>query len=615
MRGQKLTPKNGRLFIRPGVNPQPTPYMSAMPSRTKARHKETQQEKLREIEHQENIIANCISFVTNPTENVVVMPQTPGSERVFSALLRGGAEFASITVENLKTEMDIGQLCELIQLDTNIENLKFVSADTYAFATRDAVAAAMRNGESLETVTFERVTFSSGMIRLIAYSLPFTRLKSLAFRECKFDDNSNVLLCGMALVPSLEDLAFESSALGPEGMATLPSMLPELINLRRITIRRQTAGTCLGRELGLGFAGSCSCPLVWLDLSEIALRNEGIDAVVCGLMKYYSESNLCQNGTGTLQHLDLHNNEIGEPGGRKIAELVRHNPAIEYIDISRNIVGGAACSDIGVALLSAEKKSLNYLNVSVCAAGQRGIVSICRSLAQLTGPLTLCMASGDIWSRDDELALSELLSRKAESPLSLDLSNNDIGTKGARTLAEGLATSRSVERLTLEGNFLLPEGACAVISAAPTDLRELCLCSCEIGDRGAEALGRLRGLEKLCVRNNKIGPDGIGAICEAARRMGGLVELDLAMNPAGQSGAVCIATRLIRHDEGKVQELDIAGMETGDQGEKEIASAIMSKDRGSAVRRVRVGDIGGRVEELRDAKRKVAPAICVEIVA
>ena len=157
------------------------------------------------------------------------------------------------------------------------------------------------------------------------------------------------------------------------------------------------------------------------------------------------------------------------------------------------------------------------------------------------------------------------LTRARPSAPTVSLTNNHIGDKGARAVAEALGSGGGRQRgggsnlgtagcvlwppakLDLTHNGIGDAGATALAAAlegAPL-LRELVLWHNEVGEEGARALARAlkaptSQLRVLRLWSNSVGDSGAEALAEAVRYGGSLAALhtlDLAENGVGNAGA------------------------------------------------------------------------------
>ena len=120
---------------------------------------------------------------------------------------------------------------------------------------------------------------------------------------------------------------------------------------------------------------------------------------------------------------------------------------------------------------------------------------------------------------------------------------NNVGPSGCRALARAMVGSKHLAVLELDFNPGIGdegiEGLCHY-GHCPT-MNKISLRFCDIGDRGAAALGRWIAREDCCVKEillngNKIGPAGATALGQGLAKNKSIVRLDLSDNLFGFDG-------------------------------------------------------------------------------
>jgi hypothetical protein len=183
-----------------------------------------------------------------------------------------------------------------------------------------------------------------------------------------------------------------------------------------------------------------------------------------------------------------------------------------------------------------------------------------------------------------------LLKLKSSVPLdlliSLDLSRNSLGSKGAKTLAK--LTFKSLRSLNLERNDLGCKGVREIARGKLGNLTHLKLGGNEISSKGSKdlAFGKLKNLIELDLQDNMIGDEGVifisignftgltvlnlsknelGPIAAKGLAKGNLVNLrslNLACNKIGNNGALILA----QGNTVKLQALDVSSNFIGIEG-------------------------------------------------
>ena len=154
----------------------------------------------------------------------------------------------------------------------------------------------------------------------------------------------------------------------------------------------------------------------------------------------------------------------------------------------------------------------------------------------------------------------------------LDLSNNELGDEGAKTLASS-PHLKNLTTLQLWDNQIGAQGAQALAHAAHLQrLTRLDLSLNEIGAQGAQALARstpLKNLTGLDLSVNTIGDEGAQALARSLQ-LHKLTSLHLSYNDIGPQGAKALASS--PHLK-RLTSLELSGNPIGEEGAKALASS------------------------------------------
>lgn len=180
------------------------------------------------------------------------------------------------------------------------------------------------------------------------------------------------------------------------------------------------------------------------------------------------------------------------------------------------------------------------------------------------------------WGAAEICSLAETVQRCSALEV-LDLAENQIGDRGAETLAAVLLHCYGLRKLDLSGCDIGDHGAASLARALATDrLQVLNLARNGIGDDGAaalaEAMPRCSQLQRLLLGSNEIGDRAAALLAAAIPQCARLQVLDLSENEIGDAGVAALAGSISRCD--CLQKLDLARNRIGDGGAKELAAAI-----------------------------------------
>ncbi|KJE97699.1 hypothetical protein CAOG_07803 [Capsaspora owczarzaki ATCC 30864] len=216
--------------------------------------------------------------------------------------------------------------------------------------------------------------------------------------------------------------------------------------------------------------------------------------------------------------LSLERRQIGDEEAKAIAEALKVNKTLTYLDLHNNQIG-----DVG-ALAFAEalkvNKALAEIRLWANQIGEVGAQAIAKAL-------------------------------KANTTLgTLYLGENQLGDAGAQAIAEALQVNTTLPKLYLRENQIGDVGAQAIAEALKVNktLTTLSLYQNQIGDVGAQAIAEAlkvnKTLTELSLWQNQIGDVGAQAIAEALEVNTTVTHLELDQNHIGDVGANTIAAAL-----------------------------------------------------------------------
>ena len=161
---------------------------------------------------------------------------------------------------------------------------------------------------------------------------------------------------------------------------------------------------------------------------------------------------------------------------------------------------------------------------------------------------------------------------------SLNLSNNSIRHKGAKSLAQALRVNTSLSSLDLSGNSIDAEGANSLAQAlrVNTALSSLDLSKNSIDAEGANSLAQaLRvntSLSSLDLSKNPIDAEGANSLAQALRVNTSLSSLNLSNNSIRHKGAKSLAQALRVNT--SLSSLDLSENPIDAKGAKSLAQAL-----------------------------------------
>lgn len=240
----------------------------------------------------------------------------------------------------------------------------------------------------------------------------------------------------------------------------------------------------------------------------------------------------------------------------KVFRAVAENECILSLDLESQLVSEGHV--VILAEILRDNTWLQELNLSLNNIGSRGANALAKVLETNTGLLSLNLAFTFIGD-EEVIALAKAL--KNTNLQKLDLSNNRISDNGLKALLEALKSSRTLKELSLNSIAMSIEGMRTLAQeVANSTLLKLYIGGNHIGDDGAqlfaEALKSNRYLTEMQLWRNDIMSSGAKAIAKALKSNSVLQSLDLRMNEIEQEGAMAFSD-VLKHDNA-LQELFIS---------------------------------------------------------
>nr|XP_060476340.1 leucine-rich repeat-containing protein 74A isoform X6 [Panthera onca] len=238
-----------------------------------------------------------------------------------------------------------------------------------------------------------------------------------------------------------------------------------------------------------------------------------------------------------------------------------------------------ACKLVGVVPVSYFIRNMeeSYMNLNHHGLGPSGTKAIAIALVSNTSVVTLELADNCIME-EGTLSLVQMLQENYYLQ-DLNISNNDLGLKGASTISEFLQrNTSSLLNLQLSGNNFKDEAAelfCQAFSANYR-IKTLDLSHNEFSDKGGEHLGQMLalniGLQSLDLSWNHFHTRGAVALCNGLRTNVTLQKLDLSMNGFGNEGATALG-EVLRLNNSLVY-IDISSNDISNEGVIKISKGL-----------------------------------------
>ena len=334
----------------------------------------------------------------------------------------------------------------------------------------------------------------------------------------------------------------------------------------------------------------------FLKLGKNILGNKGCIEVMQGIYK-----------SSCISHVDFSSNELTCVGVEGMIEFFKRNQSIISLDISshkglhRNRLGLKGAESVNKILMNSQ--ILMFLNLAGTGIGDEGIKVLTEGIACTKTLIALNVSSNNIgWEHIDgfvkrivssniiklELGKNKLGNEGAEAICNmlmgdnsnscsveiLDISSNEITTKGLNSIFYSLTNNQTLKRLDLSvNNFdagLSSSFSCFMIENSRLEV--LSLAGCGIKSKALiaipEALPRNRTLTELDLSANKIDDYGAENICLGLSRNLALKKLNLSYNYIKEKGGKAFACCFrINHT---LQELNLRENNINDHAGQEL---------------------------------------------
>ncbi|XP_074076160.1 NACHT, LRR and PYD domains-containing protein 12-like [Macrotis lagotis] len=281
-----------------------------------------------------------------------------------------------------------------------------------------------------------------------------------------------------------------------------------------------------------------------------------------------------------LTRLDLSRNMLGAPGVKLLCEGLQHPKCrLQMLQLRRCQVDGAACRELSKVLSASQH--LTELDLTGNALGDLG--DLCSGLSHPACKLQT------LWLKICHLTpsacqnLSSILSTN-QNLTELDLSLNDLGDLGVKSLCEGLNHSKSQLQTLRLGICRLTFVSCEALSTtlqSNIHLKELDVSFNDLEDTGVHLL--CEGLQHPNCKLHKLWLDSCclsGAACrDLASALGAnqtLRELYLTNNALGDMGVQLLCERLSQPN-CRLRTLWLFGMELTEETQRALAALRGSK--------------------------------------
>ncbi|ORC87639.1 putative leucine-rich repeat protein (LRRP) [Trypanosoma theileri] len=305
----------------------------------------------------------------------------------------------------------------------------------------DALASVINVSTKLQLLDIRGNGLTAGCVRKLIKSISMsTALTRLGLSANKIGEEGAALLFqGLEKNAYLTSLDISLNEIGPNGAASIAKLLALPASpLQSVQMYGNHLG-CTGITAIANALQRNRC------LREITLgNNNATDASTEALAEMLRENT-------TLEYLDLRLNTITAVGARNLAhDGLAYNTFLLSLCLSGNPIGSVGGDEIAKGLIMHQSSALTRLDLSSCELGPTGGMRIASLIA---ATITLAEVNLSDNKLDDEAAV--VLSRSIVNSISIsvvDLSSNEIGEWGASNLIDATQLNSRMSSLVLHGN-------------------------------------------------------------------------------------------------------------------------------------------------------------------
>jgi hypothetical protein len=288
--------------------------------------------------------------------------------------------------------------------------------------------------------------------------------------------NARVVIAGLTRVPQLRTLNLLQQHFGLEGAVALAAAMAHMPCLTGLNIG--------GNKIGDKGAQAVAAALVHVPLlAELNVRNNGLTAA--GMRAF---ARAVQN-TPQLEIFIADLQYVGDEGMRGLFEALARLPRLQELDVSSTGLGDDCAPALATALRALPR--LAVLNVQcneLRVGGVRALADGLRACPSVTSLFLGAQRAHDLGTGGARILAQTL----PLLPLLewLDIGYNGLGEDDICTIVQALAGSPRFARLNASGNVIGTNGGAqlaAALAAVPT-LTHIELWRCKIGDGGCDAL-------------------------------------------------------------------------------------------------------------------------------
>ncbi|XP_060476338.2 leucine-rich repeat-containing protein 74A isoform X13 [Panthera onca] len=267
-------------------------------------------------------------------------------------------------------------------------------------------------------------------------------------------------------------------------------------------------------------------------------------------------------------YMNLNHHGLGPSGTKAIAIALVSNTSVVTLELADNCIMEEGT--LSLVQMLQENYYLQDLNISNNDLGLKGASTISEFLQRNTSSLLNLQLSGNNFKDEAAELFCQAFSANYRIK-TLDLSHNEFSDKGGEHLGQMLALNIGLQSLDLSWNHFYTRGAVALCNGLRTNvtLQKLDLSMNGFGNEGATALGEVLRLNNslvyIDISSNDISNEGVIKISKGLEFNESLKVLKLFLNPVSMDGATLLILSIKRNPKSKMEEIDISNVLVSEQ--------------------------------------------------
>ena len=332
--------------------------------------------------------------------------------------------------------------------------------------TKALLAEVLQSGRVLTHLNLERVWICDGGTQVLADFLEINQaLTHLNLRHAMvFDSGAIALANALQLNYTLTHLSLPENWIGFVGACALAASLLSNSGLIYLDLSQNLGGDSVAVVLSKALESNCA--LKYLNLSQ------WFDCT--------------EKSTPFPDSANVHVEMIGPEGGSALAEALRFNCTLTYLDLQYNNIGDTGAAALGEVLRT--NTTLKELYLAANSIGETGSEALGKGLQSNRTLTHLNLRFNHCIGDSGAAAIARALQIRGTKLIRLDLGFNKISSSGTTSISEALCVNSSLTHLGLRCNKINSSGAATIAKSLQSNrtLIHLDLRSNEIGDSGAK---------------------------------------------------------------------------------------------------------------------------------